>query len=268
HRATATDDPLAALYNKLAGMQSGYNENIAKQREMALEHAKASGGEEAIPIEPATAEDGEAGKAEVEGRRQGRFGDNEEGAKLHEQMAEMMADKTATMKEAMEILKKRLEAEETTPEQKLLLENALRQINTQASTLDSHGGAVLPRNWDTAGNTNIHMTKGDVVLIQPLGENMVRMYLSDGSFVDTARVITGMGQDTTAMKETLPGKPDTLQPLASPDGEQFGLQTKGGEFRYLGAAAAMLTLGNPSEAAKGYLEFLSQRSINLPDINS
>src|SRR5262249_41051891 len=28
HRATATDDPLAALYNQLAGMQSGYNENI------------------------------------------------------------------------------------------------------------------------------------------------------------------------------------------------------------------------------------------------
>src|SRR5215813_6856931 len=159
---------------------------------MAVQHAQENGGEEAIPVQPASAADVEGGKAEFEGRRQGSYGEGED---------------------------------------------AQRQINTQGSTLDSHGGAVLPRNWDTAGNSNIHMTKGDVVLIQPLGENMVRMYLSDGSFVDTARVITGMGQDTTAMRETLPGKPQDLKSLASPDGEQFGLQTPGGEFRYLGAAA-------------------------------
>src|SRR5215813_4468007 len=204
---------------------------------MAVQHAQENGGEEAIPVQPASAADVEGGKAEFEGRRQGSYGEGEDAQKLQQEMADMHAAKGAAMDQAMDILKARLEDPSTTPEQKMLLENALRQINTQGSTLDSHGGAVLPRNWDTAGNSNIHMTKGDVVLIQPLGENMVRMYLSDGSFVDTARVITGMGQDTTAMRETLPGKPQDLKSLASPDGEQFGLQTPGGEFRYLGAAA-------------------------------
>jgi len=264
----ADTDPLAAAYNKLAGLQSGYNENIAKQREMALQHAQSQGGEEAVPVAPATAQDVDEGKAAFEGRRQGSYGDSEEGQKLQQQMADTMAQKTSTMNDAMEILKARLDSDKTTPEQKLLLENALRQINTQASTVDPHGGAVLPRNWDTAGNTNIHMTKGDVVLIQPLGENMVRMYLSDGSYVDTARVITGMGQDTTTMKESVPGSPASLKSIANEDGEQFGLQTPGGEFRYLGAAAAMLTIGNPSPDAVAYQKFLNERSIGLNDINS